>query len=192
MVGLCDDNFDEDKLFTILKETHSTLTDMASFAFDDTTEVIEQLARAKKLFQQMDELKNIIVGSALSGILCSVIKKFDLEFQLSLIEGRVNDLTAIVADLDESISAIDADNIDSFEELESLVSGVFVTFDDKKDKIFDYVKNKTKEVFSVLVSIGADQQYVNEAIEDAELNGDIKQYLLDVFDDVLTRVLNDL
>lgn len=191
-MAICDDNFDEAKLFSVLRDVHSTLTDMASFAFDDTTEVIEQLARAKRLFQQMDELKDIIVGSALSGIFCSVIQKFNLEFQVSLIEGRVNDLTGIIEELDDTISNIDSDSFETFEDLESVVSGAFIPFDEQKDKIFDYVKSKTKEVFQVLITIGADPVFVEESIEDIELNGNIREYILDVFDDVLSKVLQDL
>lgn len=185
---LCDEKKFTDTL-EVLIELGSTAKELGFSALESSTEVIDQLARTKKLFAELGNLKDKIIDNSLQSSLCFILNKYASKELIDTIERKAEEISIILGELDDNLSSVSGVTLEEIEtEMDSIMNEFYSRFDIYKEGLMVYIK----QLFSVLLTIGANQQIINEALEDIEFQPNIKDYLLDVFSEILDLTLENL
>jgi len=182
-----EEEFPLDAIFAKMEEVSGLIADLAVNSVLSSTEVIEQLARAQELFTALEEFKDLLENRALKALLCTVLNNLDLDDEIQQAESYVEQITSAIDELDNSLSGV-ADDL-GYDELQEIVNSYFDQYESIKEQAETMIKDILKQIFSVLVSIGAKQSEIDQVIDDSEFEFDIRSYITTLFSDILREAL---
>lgn len=184
------EELDTDLIFEQLDKLYQTTKSLFWGSFgNDANEVIEQLALARRMVQELDEFKEVLVNMSTSSIYCLIIQEFDFEEQVQELEDKADEFLLLIETFDDAVSNLQFDN---FADLESQVDVLFDSFDDRKNELTDIIKTKSKVIFEPLIYMGASSEQIDNALEDVEFSLDIKEYISSVYNNVLDQTILEL
>jgi len=172
-----------------LMQIRQILIDITSNTFSDGTQAIEQMARWKQVFVELEDLKNKIESESMTSVICAILNNYDIQPKIQIVTDLVDTLNEALQTIDDAATYI----VEGTEkEINEAIDAIFDGFEETKNMIELKVKEVFKLIFVPLTYLGAPQQTINDAVDSIPLSGDVQGYLLDVFNEILTETLEKI
>lgn len=150
---------------------------------------IEELAKYKFMIDKYISLKEKLQENFKTALLCELFTRYKYDEELETVVVEIEKILTAFGELDQKVTNV---NYSTFEDLESSIDVIVENFETEKNKIKVKVDEKLKDVFSILVELGASQQEIDQAFKDIEFNANPLEYMQDVFMQLLDITLTRL
>lgn len=185
----CEENIDFGELVDDISEFLSLLDSVnQDFVFSQDT-IINVMARYREAYQKAELVLEKLSDNITSKIFCSLINRFGLDEQLDSIYEVADHLYEEVDNLNTNIENVA--NL-TYEEIVEEVQRLTQPLINLRGSVIDEVREKTTDMFSILVEAGAKEADIQEAVENAIFENDIKDFIRQVFDNVLDQTIERL
>lgn len=189
-MAFCDDDFNDVELVEVITEIQDVLRHLVfGSLINSSFTVIENMALARKLNDQLQRLVALISEYTTKSLLCKIISDYDLNEELETVARIVEDTEVIYNDFEERLGEFNGFTI---EDAESFVANIQSSYDPQIEAFQEKAKEKVREVFSVLEYIGASSTQIDEVVENTPFQTDVKAYVEDIFTSLMDEALSGI
>ena len=190
-MSFCEDNnFNEVEFGEIITEIQDVLRHLVfGTLINNSFTVIENMALARKLNDQLQRLQVVISDYTIKSLLCKIINDYDLNEEFDTIARIVEDTEQIYVDYEDRLLEFNGFQID---EAEAFVSNVASAYEPQIEAFQEKAKEKVREVFSVLEYLGASSTQIDEVVENTPFQTDVRQYISDIFEQLMDAAIADI
>lgn len=184
-MSFCDQSIDFDEFFKRIDDIATNIARFGSGAVLNLQTTIEQLALVKRIRTQFEDLQAVIVDQLTITLICKTIEAYQKTEIAEEIGEEAAAFLQIFEDFESQIDAIP--DSDDFAVLESQVDSVLNEYEPLIEEKRKMIRDKARELLSVLELIGVPANDIDTALEEVEYEDDPKQYVIDLFNALIDK-----
>ncbi len=178
-MSFCSDEINFSEIFDLVYSVYekaSKITDV---------EPLQAIGLVREIMQDIEDFKLKLEEISFKTLICMILDNIDVEDYTNEVEVFVNQIFDELDILDEKVSNLSGD----FETIRNDVDILVNIFFDIKTNLERYIDDKLKELFAPLIELGANEEDIENALEDVVLSDSPSQYIIDVFNQIVTNTL---
>jgi len=182
----CEDTIKWTDLIDIFQNLYNKSQDI------NNVSVLQGIALARELRNDIDAFLSMLSEITLKALICQVLSEYDLDSEIEEIEKVVETLFTSFDTLDATLSQINKGELQSLEDIESLITPYLDDFGSIKEEIESSIDQRLITVFQPLIELGATNSNIINALEDVEYETSPKDYIIAVFIAITEQTLNNI
>src|SRR5574343_125365 len=184
-MSICDQGIDFDEFKNRLVKLNENIGRFLVGGALNLQSTIEQLALIKRIKTDFEDFQTVLVEQLTITLICKTLEAYNETDLANEVQAQAEQFFQLFEDFESQIDAI-PDSTD-FNQLEAAVDGVLNQYEPLIEEKRQMIRDKAREMLSLLFYIGVPESDIDAALEEVEFEDDPRQYVIDLFNNLVDK-----